>query len=95
VLTSMPVSCLTGRGDAAVIPIVQANEMGDSEDRLGVLVLRAWVEKPGSIRVRITRVVGWEEPDTVVLASVNGACALIETWLHELCCPGDGPVMPL
>jgi hypothetical protein len=59
--------------------------MGDMEDmRVGVLVLRAWVEKPGSIRVRITRVTGWDEPDTVASASVERACAIIGTWLQDL-----------
>jgi hypothetical protein len=51
---------------------------------MGVLVLRAWVQRPQVLRVRITRVVGWSEPRSEASASTEGVCAVVTAWLEEL-----------
>ena len=65
---------------------------------VGVVVLRAWVEGGQVLRVRITRVVGWEEPTGVVCSSIDGTCRVIRAWLQELLeasgTPGPGAESP-
>jgi hypothetical protein len=58
---------------------------------IGVLVLRAWVEPPHALRVRITRAVGWSEPNRVASASVEDACAVVRAWLEELLASSETP----
>jgi hypothetical protein len=53
-------------------------------ERAGVLVLRAWVEDIQSLRVRITRVVGCEEPRTIFATSIDGTCAVVRAWLEDV-----------
>jgi hypothetical protein len=60
-------------------------------DSMGVLVLRAWVEGPQALRVRITSVVGWNEPRSVASASIEGACAVVTAWLEELLAASETP----
>jgi hypothetical protein len=55
----------------------------------GSLVLRAWLEGPQELRVRITSVVGGNDPSTVVSATVDGACAMVRSWLMDLLESGD------
>ena len=54
-------------------------------------MLRAWVEPPQALRVRITRVVGWSEPNMVASASVEDACAVVRAWLEELLVTSESP----
>jgi hypothetical protein len=56
---------------------------GDGE-RIGVLVLHAWVENRQRLRVRITHVVGRPQPKVTAAANVEGACAIVQEWLEEL-----------
>jgi hypothetical protein len=65
-------------------------EDGDAGS-MGVLVLRAWVERPQALRVRITRVVGWSEQRSVASASIEGACAVVTAWLEELLAVSETP----
>jgi hypothetical protein len=69
--------------------------LGGMEERdvgsMGVLVLRAWVERPQALRVRITRVVGWSEPGSVTSASIEGVCAVVSVWLEELLAASETP----
>jgi hypothetical protein len=58
---------------------------------MGVLVLRAWVERPQALRVRITRVVGWSERESVASASIEGVCAVVSAWLEELLAASETP----
>jgi hypothetical protein len=58
---------------------------------MGVLVLRAWVERPQALRVRITRVVGWSERESVTSASIGGVCAVVSAWLEELLAASETP----
>ena len=58
--------------------------MESDGERAGVLVLRAWVEGTRSLRVRITRVVGCDEPGTAAATSIDGTCAVIRAWLEDL-----------
>jgi hypothetical protein len=55
----------------------------------GSLVLRAWLDSPQELRVRITSVVGENDPSTVVSATVDGACAIVRSWLMDLLESGD------
>ena len=54
-------------------------------------MLRAWVEGPQALRVRITRVVGWSEQGSVASASIEGACAVVTAWLEELLAARETP----
>ena len=54
-------------------------------------MLRAWVERPQALRVRITRVVGWSEQGSVASASIEGVCAIIAAWLEELLAASETP----
>jgi hypothetical protein len=65
-------------------------EEGDAGS-MGVLVLRAWVERPQSVRVRITRVVGWSEQRSVASASIQDVCAVVTAWLEELLAASETP----
>jgi hypothetical protein len=56
----------------------------DDGERMGVLVLRAWVENRRHLRVRITHVVGKPKPKVAVAANIEGTCAIITDWLEEL-----------
>jgi hypothetical protein len=58
--------------------------MESGGEQAGVLVLRAWVEDSQSLRVRVTRVVGCEEPRMAVATSIDGTCAVIRAWLEDL-----------
>jgi len=58
---------------------------------MGVLVLRAWVERPQALRVRITRVVGWSEQGSAASASIEGVCAAVSAWLEELLAASETP----
>jgi hypothetical protein len=58
--------------------------MESDGERAGVLVLRAWVEDTRSLRVRITRVVGCDEPRAAAATSIDGTCAVIRAWLEDL-----------
>jgi hypothetical protein len=54
-------------------------------ERTGVLVLRAWTEgEPPRLRVRITRVadVSSGAEDSIAVASVEEACAVVRRWLE-------------
>jgi hypothetical protein len=63
---------------------------GDGE-RMGVLVLRAWVENRRHLRVRITHVVGKPKPKVTAAANIEGTCAIITDWLEELLDSIDHP----
>jgi hypothetical protein len=58
--------------------------MGSDAERAGVLVLRAWVEDTQALRVRITRVVGCEEPMTIFATNIDGTCAVVRAWLEDV-----------
>jgi hypothetical protein len=58
--------------------------MESDGERTGVLVLRAWMEDTRSLRVRITRVVGCDEPGTAAATSIEGTCAVVRAWLEDL-----------
>jgi hypothetical protein len=63
--------------------------MGFFEEQRGqVLILRAWAETSGNprLRVRVTRVTQDRagEPATSAVATIDGACALVRTWLEGL-----------
>jgi hypothetical protein len=63
----------------------------NDRERVGVLVLRAWVEDIQALRVRITRVVGCDEPTMVIAADIEGTCAVIRAWLEDLLEPRETP----
>jgi len=50
------------------------------------MILRAWVEAGGRLRVRVKRVThdqAWE-PLQGAVSTIDGACALVRTWLEGL-----------
>jgi hypothetical protein len=60
-------------------------------ERIGVLILRAWVEADGylGLRVRITRIAGTVhggtvEPVSSTFAPIDGVCTMVRVWLEEL-----------
>jgi hypothetical protein len=57
-----------------------------SEDRTGVLIVRAWLEgRPPAIRVRITSVLDVNESgdETRYAATVEGATRIVCEWLKD------------
>jgi hypothetical protein len=56
-------------------------------ERVGILVIRVWVEKNSvsGLRARITRTVDIATHDEVVTAAatVDEICAEVRSWLHE------------
>jgi hypothetical protein len=60
-------------------------------EQAGVLVLRAWVTDTQSLRIRITRAVGCNEPRAAVATSIDGTCAVIRAWLEDVLETGGLP----
>jgi hypothetical protein len=62
--------------------------MAAANERMEVLILRAWVEGDGNhrLRVRITQIVQGRTTKPVTSASVTieGVCTLVRTWLEDL-----------
>jgi hypothetical protein len=59
--------------------------MDDADgERVGVLVLRAWVENQQQLRVRITRAVGRTEPKVAAASNIVGTCAIVQAWLEDV-----------
>ena len=65
-----------------MVPGMQAP---DSRD-VGVLLMRAWLEvgHPKHLRVRITRVIGLAEPETLAVTTVEDVFVVVRVWLEEL-----------
>ena len=60
----------------------------ESDERAGMLVLRAWVEDHDEhpLRVRITRTVQGRmtEPVTSASVTIEGICTVVRAWLEDL-----------
>jgi len=56
------------------------------EERAQVMILRAWVEVGHRLRVRVTHVTHEQvrEPVQCATSTIDGACALVRTWLEGL-----------
>ena len=64
-------------------------------DRIGVLILRAWVENwgHGRLRIRITQSIGQGDSSVGIATSADEACAIIQRWISELL-DGSDSVLP-
>ena len=66
--------------------------MNTGRERVGILVIRIWVEGEAEPRARITASMDVAQPreTTVTASSVDEACQLVRDWLTEFVASGPG-----